>query len=255
VLAVHGCLALTLWAFLGLESATIPAGEARHPRRDIPRATVIGVTLAALLYVSSTVAVMGLVPRERLADSAAPFADAARELWGPIGGTVVAAGAFLSCFGALNGWMLVCGQLPMAMARDGLFPRAFARTGARGTPGFALALSSALACALVVASFSESLVAMFRGMLLLATLSSLVPLVGCALADLVLAARARRRGEEGREPVATATAVVALVYGVLAIASVGRETLLWGTLLLAAGAPVYFATRARGVPRRNGIGR
>ena len=132
--AVQACIALTLWAFLGLEAGTVPAGDVRDPSRTIPRATVIGVLIAAVLYVASTVAVMGMVPREVLADSSAPFAEAARALWGSGAGRLVAIGAFISCFGALNGWILVASQVPMAIARRRLFPPFFARMSSRGTP-------------------------------------------------------------------------------------------------------------------------
>ena len=118
-------LALTLWAFLGFESASIAAGEAADPVRTVPRATLIGIAVATVLYVASSYAVMGLVPRQSLATATAPYADAARVLWGDGGAKLVAAGAFVSCLGALNGWILVSGQMPLAIARARLFPAAF----------------------------------------------------------------------------------------------------------------------------------
>lgn len=161
--AVQGCLALTLWAFLGLEAATVPAGDVRDARRTIPRATLLGIGIAATLYIVATGAVMGMVPHEVLATSTAPFADAARVLWGSGAGSLVALGAFVSCFGALNGWILIASQVPMAIARHGLFPPSFARLSPRGTPAFGLLLSSTLACLLVIANYTKALVAMFTG--------------------------------------------------------------------------------------------
>ena len=116
---------LTMFAFLGLESATVPAGDVTDPKRTIPRSTLLGITIATLLYVLGTTAVMGLVPREQLVHSIAPFSDAARVLWGPWGATTISLAVILSALGALNGWTLLMGQVPMAAARDKLFPPVF----------------------------------------------------------------------------------------------------------------------------------
>jgi APA family basic amino acid/polyamine antiporter len=108
---VSAVVTLTLWAFLGLESCTIPAASIDNPQRTIPRATITGTLLTAILYVSSTVGVMSLIDPAVLSDSPAPFADAARTLAGSAAGRAIAAGAAISCFGALNGWILLCGLL------------------------------------------------------------------------------------------------------------------------------------------------
>ena len=100
---------LTLWAFLGLESATVPSGSIDNPDRTIPRATIVGTLLAALIYIVSTVGVMSVIEPSQLANSTAPFADAARVLLGDRAAALVAIGAAISCFGALNGWILIVG--------------------------------------------------------------------------------------------------------------------------------------------------
>jgi len=243
--AAHACLALTLWAFQGFESASVAAGEARAPTRDVPRATLIGIAVATTLYVASTLAVMGMVPRADLAASSAPFADAARLLWGPAAGKLVAVGAFVSCFGALNGWILVTGQLPMAIAGDGLFPRFFGRLSGRGTPALGLIVSSALACTLVVANYSGSLVTMFTGMILLSTLATLVPYTFCAMAELTLTLRQRRSDPSAPVRGGAAIALSAFGYGLLAVGGAGQDTVYWGFLLLMSGIPFYVWARSR----------
>jgi APA family basic amino acid/polyamine antiporter len=241
-LAVAGCLALTLWAFLGLEAATVPAGEVRDPARNIPRATMLGISVATVLYVASTGVVMGMVPREQLAASTAPFAEAAALLWGPIGGKLVAAGAFVSCFGALNGWILIAGQVPAAIARDGLFLPLFARLSGRGTPAQGLMVSGTLACILVAANYTQALVAMFTAMILLSTLASLIPFVFSAMAELHLTLRERGPGSRG----GVVVALLAFVYAMVAIAGSGESTVFWGFLAFLGGIPVYVLTRWRG---------
>jgi APA family basic amino acid/polyamine antiporter len=239
---VMGALALTLWAFQGFESASIAAGDAREPRRDVPRATILGILVATLLYVASTVAVMGLVDPHDLARSNAPFADAARALWGEGAGKVVAAGAAISCFGALNGWTLVAGRMPLAIARDGLFPAFFGHVSRRGTPIVGIALSTLLACGLALANYSGSLAGMFTAITLLATLSALVAFVFSAMAEFHLELRARRR-ERGRFGITLA--LLAFGYGLVTILGAGDIYVARGFLLLLAGIPFFVLARAR----------
>ena len=235
---------LTLWAFLGLECATIPAGSVRDPARTIPRATVTGTLLAALVYIVSTIGVMSLVAPEALATSTAPFADGARALMGDAGARVVALGAAVSCVGALNGWVLVSGQLPMAAAADGLFPAIFGRLSPRRTPAAGMMIAGTLSSALVAMNYARGLVELFTFIILLATLSTLVPYVFCSLAVWLMPGQSRPTGG------AAVVSALAFVYALFAIAGAGAETVLYGFLLLLAGLPVYIGVRrARETPR------
>jgi APA family basic amino acid/polyamine antiporter len=242
--AVAATATLTLWAFLGLESATVPAGHVDRPARTIPRATMLGTGLAAVVYVLGTVAVMGVIPPDRLASSTAPFADAASHMWGAWTARVVAAGAVISCFGALNGWILLQGQLPMAAAMDGLMPRLFARRSPRGTPVPALVVSSILVTAIVATNYTKGLVSAFTFVILLATLSTLLPYAFSSLSLIRLMLRQRHRNP--RElGTGLATAALALLYSGWAIVGAGRDAVFWGLLLLIAGMPVYVVVTRR----------
>ena len=237
--AVSATAALTLWAFLGLESATIPAEEVERPDRTIPRATVIGTVIAAVVYVLGTVGVMGVLPPATLAASTAPFADAASAMWGPWAAGLVAAGAAVSCFGALNGWILLQGQLPLAAAVDGMLPPVFGRLSQRGTPVPSLVISSVLVTAIVTTNYTKGLVAEFTFIILLSTLAVLVPYVFSTLALARIALRDRAPADRGRIPGIAVVAVLAFAYSAWAIVGTGREIILWGCVLLAAGVPVY----------------
>jgi APA family basic amino acid/polyamine antiporter len=227
---------LTLWAFLGLECATIPAGSVRDPARTIPRATIVGTLLAAVVYVLSTAGVMGILEPEALARSTAPFADAARAIGGDAAARVIAAGAAISCFGGLNGWILIAGQLSSAVAADGLFPAAFARPSRYGTPALALVVTSGLTTALIAMNASGRLVDVFTFTILLSTLSVLVPYAFCSLAGFLLA-----RADPGMRMSAGASTVALLAFGysLWAIGGAGEEVVYWGFLLLLSGIPVY----------------
>jgi len=238
--AITATAALTLWALTGLESATVPADSVQDPARTIPRATIMGTLVTAGVYILATVGVMGILPPESLGQSAAPFADAGALIWGGWAGSLIAAGAAISAVGALNGWILLQGQMPLAAARDGLFPGVFGRLSARGTPVHGLVISSLLITGLMALNFTESLVDQFTFLILLATLSTLIPYVFSAVSELVMLARYREKFSGERLTGASVIAVLALAYSLWAIVGVGGETVLWGILLLLAGVPFYW---------------
>lgn len=235
-------MALTMWAFLGLESATVPADSVRDPDRTIPRATIAGVAFAAVIYIISTAGVMAIVPPATLAKTTAPFAEAARLLFGDVAGRVVAIFAAVSAFGALNGWILVVGQVPKAVANDGLFPKAFARTNAAGAPVTAVVIGAVLSTVLIATNYSKNLVGLFTFFILLSTLSTLVPYAFCAMASFMIRERDGRRLTRS----AAVIAAIAFVYALYVIGGAGADTVYWGFILLLAGLPVYvWVTRQR----------
>jgi basic amino acid/polyamine antiporter, APA family len=215
---IVSAVTLTLWAFLGLECATIPAGSVRDPEKTIPRATVAGTLLTAVIYIVSTVGVMSLVAPDELSRSTSPFADAARRLFGDTGANLVAIGAAISCFGALNGWVLAAGQLPMAAANDGLFPRVFGRLSTRDTPALGMTIAAVLGSALVGMNYSRGLVDLYTFVILLATLSTLIPYAFCALAVWLMPGQSRPAGG------AAIVSAAAFVYSMFAIGGAGAET-------------------------------
>ncbi len=236
---------LALWAMLGFESATVPADKVRDARRTVPRATMFGTVLTALLSAAACGAVLLLVPAGRLAASTAPFADLAADVWGLGAARAVSVFAAISALGALNGWILLQGELPRAMARDGLFVPAFARTSKRGTPIVALVATSVLVTILVALNIRRSLVGVFTFFVLLATTASLVAYLASALALLRLSA-AGRAGTSRTARIAFGTlGVLGAIYSLAALAGAGREAVIWGVVLLAAGLPVYMVLRRR----------
>lgn len=243
IVATAAVVTLTLWAFLGLESATVPAGSITDPGRTIARATIAGTLFTAAIYVVSTVGVMSLINPASLSRSQAPFADAARTIWGSPGSTVVALGASISAFGALNGWVLLVGQLPLAVARAGLFPCLFARVSRNGTPTTGMLIAGLLTTALVALNYTRGLVELFTFFILLSTLNTLIPYVSSSLAVFLIPP------DDGRTRLPQGIAIVAALafaFSLWAIGGAGESTVYWGFLLLVCGLPVYVAVvRAR----------
>lgn len=228
-------VALTLWAMIGLEAATVPAGSVDDAPRTVARATVAGTAIAGIATVLACTTVLGLLPADVLARSSAPMADAAAALWGPAAGVLLAVVMAVSCVGALNGWTLLAAQLPMAAARDGVLPRAFARENARGAPAFGVIVSCLLASVLVISNYNRSLVDLFKFSVLLSTAATLLPYLAGAAAWLW-------RGDGRGSRLAAAGA---LAFSLYALGGIGTEALLWGAGLVLAGLPIYFWLRRR----------
>jgi APA family basic amino acid/polyamine antiporter len=229
--ATTSVAALTLWAFLGLETATVPTDVVDNPQRTVPRATVIGMIIAGVATMLACTVVIGMLPANVLQASAAPMAEAARHVWGNAAGMAIGVVATISCFGALNGWVLLQAQTSLAAAQDGLFPKAFARLDSRGTPWIGLLVSSILASTLIAANYTRSLVALFTFSILLSTATTLLPYLVTVLAWW----RIDRNAHWWRR----AVAVGALIFSVWALIGTGAQPLMWGAVLLLAGLPIY----------------
>jgi APA family basic amino acid/polyamine antiporter len=198
--------------------------------------------LTAVIYLVATIGVMSLLDLSQLGNSTAPFADAARQLAGDRAAALVALGAAISCFGALNGWVLVSGQIPLAIAEDGLFPRAFARLSSRGTPAFAMIVGACLSTGLVSMNYSRGLVELFTFIILLSTLSTLTPYTFCSLAGFILHRRDPRMAWSAGAAIVSS---LAFAYALFAIGGAGAEVVFWGYLLLMAGLPLYAVVAKR----------
>lgn len=245
--AFSGAATLTLWSFIGLESASVPAGHVNNPSRTIPKATILGVIIATIVYLMSSIAVMGVMPLTELAHSNAPYADAAKIMFGPIGSTLIAIGAVISCLGALNGWILLQGQIPLAAAQDKLFPSIFLKKSENGTPVVGLVVSSVLISLLLLMTLKHSLVKQFTIIILLATLASLIPYFLTTMSELVIFFKYPGIFKKGKKLFGSImVAILAGIYSFWVIIGSGKETVFYGTLLLLSSAPVYVWMKWRG---------
>ena len=152
---------LALFAMLGIECAMIPASRVRDPERTIPRATLVGTLLTAVIYIAISVVPMFLIPQQELAASNAPFADLfTRELGGRYG-AVLAAFVTISGLGVLNGWTLMAGEVAQAMSRHGGFPPALSRENSHSAPARALLLTGILISAALLINYMDSIARAF----------------------------------------------------------------------------------------------
>ncbi len=234
---------MTLYAFLGVESATIPAGNVENPEETIPKATMLGTSITTLVYILSTVVIMGMIPAEVLSKSPAPFADAMDIIAGEWGRDLVAAGAAIAAFGALNGWILIQGQIAMATSKDDLFPRIFRRENKNGVPVFGIIIGSILTSIVMLMNYSDGLVEQFKFIILLSTLCVLVPYLFTTAAYVLILAELKRPNLKWLPEIVLSS--LAFIFSLWAIYGAGEEAVFWGFLLLLAGIPFYIWMKYR----------
>ncbi|MDH3710632.1 MAG: amino acid permease [Cyclobacteriaceae bacterium] len=236
--AVTATATLTLWAFLGLESATIPADNIEQPEKTIPRATILGTLISTVVYITGTIAVLGLIAPSDLQNSTAPFADAAAAMLGESAYYWVGGAAIIATLGALNGWILMQGQVPMAVAQDKLFPALFGKQNRNQVPVVSIIISSVLLSVLMVMNFTRGLVDTFKFVILLATLTVLVPYL-FSTASFVLVVAQKKFGAVSNRLIKMILGFLAFGYALWAVAGSGEEVVYWGFILLIAGIPFY----------------
>ncbi|MER7838998.1 amino acid permease [Streptomyces sp. NPDC096040] len=245
--ALAAAAALLLYSFLGVESAAVSAGEVENPERTVGRASVLGTLGSAVVYLLGTVAVFGLVPHQKLVNSSAPFADAVNAITGGHwGGTAISLVAVASIVGCLNGWILMAAQMPYAAARDGLFPKPFAKVGKGGVPGFGVWAVAVLGTLLIALNYTAGPDTTFRVLVLITTFTGCVPYLLSAAAQLYWLAQGTR--DRVRPPALVRDLIVAALsfaFSFWLIAGAGYAAVYQGVLFLFAGIPVYVWLRGR----------
>ncbi len=254
--AIGGGMAIALFSYLGVETAAVAAAKVRDPNRNIGRATVLGTLGTAAVYMLSLTAIFGILPSSVIAKSSAPFSTAADAMFGGHwAGDLMAVAVIISGFGALNGWTMICAEMPMAAEKDGLFPRSFGHLSRRGVPVFGIVLSTALASvAMVINYLGSSGATVFTTLVLMTGITSAVPYGFSALAQLKWRWIDRRELHTPRFVRDMVVAAVAFVFSVLFIVysrNTGQSFLVyWAPYLMAGGAlaigiPVYLRQRER----------
>ena len=234
-----GAVGLTLFAMLGLESAAMPADAVENPEVIVPRATMVGTGLSAVVSIVATCAVALMLPADVVVASKAPVSDFIAVSWGDIAGGFVAFCAVVSSFGCLNGWLFIGGELPVAMSEAGTLPPWFRTLNGAGAPVNGILLGAVITSLLMLMAYTKVGVAAYNFAILLATATNLVLYLLCTLAVV----RFMRDGRVPRSVALIACSGLALVFVLWAFYGSGWESLAWGSVLIAAGWPVYLAAR------------
>src|SRR5690349_1879092 len=219
ITAIGGGMAIALFSYLGVETAAVAAAKVRDPDRNIPRATTLGTLATAVVYMLSLIAVFGILPSSTLANSTAPFSDAVNSMFGgTVWGNVMAVVVIISGFGALNGWTMICAEMPLAAAKDGLFPESFKRLSAAGVPAFGIIASTVLASIAMILNYLGTGGAnAFTTLVLMTGITAAIPYAFSALAQLKWRWTDRQELHTERFARDAIVAIVALVFSILFI--------------------------------------
>jgi APA family basic amino acid/polyamine antiporter len=252
--AIGAGMAIALFSYLGVEVASVAAGKVRDPDKNVPRSTVLGTAACAVVYLLSLVAIFGIVPSSTLQKSTAPFSDAVNIMFGGTwAGYIMAVVVIISGLGALNGWTMICAEMPLAAAQDGLFPERFSKMSTKGVPVFGIIASTVLASiAMGINYIGSGGAQVFTTLVLMTGITSAIPYAFSALAQIKWRIVDRREMHGQRFARDVLVAVVALVFSILFI-YYSRNTgasgfQYWAPFVLAAvalllGIPVYFMQR------------
>lgn len=232
---------LTLWCFVGIESATVPAEDVKDPETTIPKATIYGTLIAAVIYILGNLALLGAVDHGELAVSQAPFALAADRVFGGLfWGNVVSAAAVICCIGTLNGWMLIVGQIPFGAAKQGLFPKFFAHQSRRRVPTYGIIVSAVCMACILMMTFDPDLSEQFAFIAELATVTILLLFVAMLIAFGVLIHK-----KTFTSRVDFLLLILGSIYTVWTLYGAGLKMLTLSTIIVISGAPMYLYMRKK----------
>jgi APA family basic amino acid/polyamine antiporter len=254
--AIGGGMSIALFSYLGVEVASVAAGKVRDPDRNVPKSTVWGTLATAVVYLLSLTAVFGILPATTLQKSDAPYSAAINAMFGGTwAGYVMAIVVIISGLGALNGWTMICAEMPLAAAKDGLFPDRFKRISKRGVPAYGIIASTVLASvAMAINYIGSGGATVFTTLVLMTGITSAIPYAFSALAQIKWRIADRRALHGARFARDMIVAVLALIFSILFIyysRNTGQSTFVyWAPFLLAGGAlllgiPVYLAQRGK----------
>ncbi|MDN7143460.1 putrescine-ornithine antiporter [Pseudomonas sp. JQ170] len=235
--AIGKTIPLTLWAFLGMESAAQASDAVENPQRNVPLACLFGTLGAAVVYVLSTTVIQGIVPNLELANASAPFALVYAKMFNPVVGNIIMALAVMACIGSLLGWQFTLAQTAKMTADQGLFPALFSRVSARNAPILGMIVCGVLQTAMALSTISPNASAQFGKLVSLAAVTNLIPYV-TALTGL-LAIMYKARVSPAVYTRNTVVLLVAVGYSLYALYACGMEAVLGGALVLAFGYLLY----------------
>ncbi|WP_395007862.1 amino acid permease [Undibacterium sp.] len=234
---------IAMFAMLGVESATIPAGKVDRPEINIPRATMVGTLVAAVIYIGVSAVPLLLLPAEALAKSNAPFVDLLNRYMNADSAAWIALFVIVSGLGALNGWTLLVGEMTASLAHHQVFPAVFKKQNRYGAPVASLLLTGVLASAMILMNYSRSLAQGFTFLSVMVTASNLPLYVFGALAIFVLWRRAKANQGSSVPKWLLVAAALSLLFNAWIAIGIGAEPMLWIVVLGLSSLPIYFFMR------------
>jgi putrescine:ornithine antiporter len=228
--AIVQSIPLTLWAFLGMESAAQNSDAVENPKKNVPLACMLGTLGAAAIYILSTTVIQGIVPNAELAQSSAPFAAVYAQMFNPTIGKIIMALAVIACLGSLLGWQFTLSQTSKYTADEKMFPAFFSKVSPLGAPIVGMIVAGILQTLMALSTISPNASEQFGKLVSLAAVTNIVPYITSISALLVVMYTAKV--EKGIFARNTAAILVAIVYSVYALYASGKDAVFGGMMVM-----------------------
>ncbi len=262
--AIMAGVVLCIWAFIGVESASVNAGLVKNPRRTIPMATLFGTGLAAVVYIASCTVITGMFPAKQVAASGAPFALALEHMvrsFAPASSDaatvtsvatwikyVVAGVTAFACLISLSSWIMMIAQAGARAARDGTLPLVFNDTNKKGVPVKGMLLLGAFATGLMIivvlisAGSDGNSQEMFGTIASVTVLFTVIPYFYSALQLMRLGRMDHMKFKKAILPLGLS--LIAIAWCFTALAGTSRGVLV-AAILIILGVLIFYVTKDR----------
>ncbi|KAB1991797.1 putrescine-ornithine antiporter [Haemophilus parainfluenzae] len=235
--AIGVSISMTLWAFLGLESACANADAVENPEKNVPIAVLGGTLGAAVIYIVSTNVIAGIVPNLELANSTAPFGLAFAHMFDETVGKVIMGLMVMSCFGSLLGWQFTIAQVFKSSAEEGYFPAFFKKVTSKDAPVVGMITITALQTLLSLMTISPSLNKQFNVLVDLAVVTNVIPYL-LSMAALAVLLKAENVAPQ-KYKTTVFVAFIGSLYSIYALYAAGEQAMLYGSIVTFIGWTLY----------------
>ncbi len=223
---------LIFYAFTGFESIAVAAEDMDNPEKNVPKAIITVILIVSAFYLLIQGVSIGILGPE-LAKSAAPVADASKIFLGPIGAAVVTAGTLVSIGGINIAASFITPRSGVALAEDGLIPRAIAKKGPTGTPILAIIITVGIAIPLALSGSFAQLAA-------ISVVSRFAQYLPTCLSVLILRKKRPDLKSTFTIPFGPVIPVIAMAVSVWLLLQATSDKIIWGLGGLIVGVPIYF---------------
>ena len=235
--AIGVSISMTLWAFLGLESACANADAVENPEKNVPIAVLGGTLGAAVIYIVSTNVIAGIVPNLELANSTAPFGLAFAHMFNDTIGKVIMGLMVMSCFGSLLGWQFTIAQVFKSSAEEGYFPAFFKKVTSKDAPIVGMVTITALQTLLSLMTISPSLNKQFNVLVDLAVVTNVIPYL-LSMAALAVLLKAENVAPQ-KYKTTVLVAFIGSLYSIYALYAAGEQAMLYVSIVTFIGWTLY----------------
>ncbi|CQJ13104.1 putrescine transporter [Yersinia enterocolitica] len=235
--AIGASIAMTLWAFLGLESAFANTDVVENPEKNVPIAVLGGTLGTAVIYIVSTNVIAGIVPNMDLANSTAPFGLTFAQMFDPTVGKIIMALMVMSCCGSLLGWQFTIAQVFKSSADEGYFPKIFSKISKAEAPIKGMLVIVVIQTVLSLMTISPSLNKQFNVLVNLAVVTNIIPYILSMAALIIIQKVAKVDPSKAR--IANIIALIGAIYSFYALYSSGEEAMMYGAIVTFLGWTLY----------------